>query len=102
LGWGLEVAYCKLPYLSFNELLQLSFYANPKEKSADFYCAIGILLNDYSYELLDFTEIFLAHKKNSLHNRKEFYHIVKTQMGYDDKFLKSKWQALFEQTKELI
>ena len=102
LGWGLEVAFCKLPYLSFEELLKLSFYADPTKKTTDFLCAIGVLLNDYSHELLDFTEKFLADKKNSLQNHKEFYHLVRTQMNYDDKFLKRKWQDLFEQAEEII
>lgn len=101
-GWGLEVAFCKLPYPSFNELLNLSFYANPKEKLTYFYCAIGILLNDYQYELLDFTEKILIDKKNSLQDHKEFYHMVRSQMDYYDNSLKIKWQALFDQTNELI
>ena len=43
LGWGLEVAFCKLPYLSFEELLKLSFYADPTKKTTDFRPGIVLL-----------------------------------------------------------
>lgn len=102
LGWGLEVAFCKLPYLSFEELLKLSFYADPTKKTTDFLCSIGVLLNDYSYEILNFTEKFLTDSKNSLLDYKEFYHLIRTQMRYDDEILKNRWQILFKREQELI
>ena len=101
-GWGLEIAFCKLPLLSFDKLLELSFYTKLKEKTVDYYGAIGVLLNDYPHEFLNFTEKLLVNKEDSLEKHKDFYHIVRMQMRYEDKTIISKWQMLFEQTKELI
>lgn len=102
LGWGLEVAFCKLPYPSFNELLHLSLYANSKEKKAGYYCSIGLLLHDYASEFFDFTQNILANGKYSLQDHKHFYSIVRTQMIYLDKIMKVKWEVIFDQYKELM
>lgn len=102
-GWGIEVTFCKLPYLPFNELLELSFYKKNISKRIvdfDFYGSIGILLYDYPYELLDFTEKILVDRKNSFKFHKEFFRTVRTQMRYNDKILKNKWQTILEQINE--
>lgn len=95
LGWGLEVAFCRLPLPTFDELLQMSLYADYNNKSEAFYCALGILINDYSKEFLDYTE-WLLENNHSMQRYLEVYQIVKTHINYDDETLNKKWQVVFK------
>jgi hypothetical protein len=101
LGWGLEVAFCRLPYPTFDELLVMSIYSNSNNKSADFYCALGILINDYSLRFLDFTER-LFDSNHDLHKYIGFYQVVKTQIHHHDETINKRWQVIFERVNCLM
>ncbi len=77
LGWGKEKGFCRLPELSFDELIQLAFvdldkFAN--EKTYNYWGAVSVLLEDYC-------EPFINHiKENYLKDScfaKQYAHVFK-------------------------
>ncbi len=102
LGWGLEVSYCRLPYPSFDQLLQMSLYAENGNKATDYYCALGILINDYATEFISLTERIFDNDKKEIRYYREFYQFVKTQIKYDDESIKKRWQDIFVKLGKIV
>lgn len=59
LGWGRETGFCRLPLLSFDELINLAFVSLDKDisdKTYNYWGAVSVLLDDYCHDLICFFE----------------------------------------------